>query len=433
MIPEPDHRPSDAKTCIVLGKEVTVLADPRITVRVLIVHNAYQQAGGEDAVVSAEKALLLRAGNEVNQYLRHNNEIKSGGICSDIALGLRTVWSSGARNELHRRLKEWKPDVVHFHNTFPLVSPDAYYARRELGVPVVQTLHNYRLLCAAGAFFRDGQVCEDCLTKNRWQAVRHACYRQSRGASATVVAMLSFHHWCGTWKKLVDRYIALSEFSSAKFVEAGLPPEKIVVKPNFVLPDPGVGDRKRDYAVFVGRLSEEKGLRTLLQAWGRVNSKYALRVIGDRPFFNDLQWEISRSGFWNVHLDGFLPREELLNVLQGAKLLILPSNCYENFPVTIAEAYACGTPVIASRLGAMQEIVHDGRTGLHFVPGDADDLAKKVEWAWAHSGEMLEMGRHARAEYEAKYTAERNYGMLTNVYRQAMQEARKPLKHYDRK
>jgi glycosyltransferase involved in cell wall biosynthesis len=401
-------------------------------VRVLIVHNAYQQAGGEDAVVSAEKALLLRGGNEVNQYLRHNHEIKSGGICSNITLGFRTVWSSSARNELHQLLKEWKPDVVHFHNTFPLISPAAYYACRELGVPVVQTLHNYRLVCAAGAFFREGQVCEDCLTKNRWQAVRHGCYRQSHGASATAVAMLAFHHWYGTWRNLVDRYIALSEFSRAKFVEAGLAAEKIVIKPNFIFPDPGSSGRSRAYAVFLGRLSEEKGLRTLLQAWSRVNPKYALRVIGNGPLFNDLQSEISRSGSSNVHLDGHLSREASLQALHGAKVLILPSHCYENFPMTIAEAYACGTPVIASGLGAMLEIVHHGRTGLHFVPGDADDLAKKIEWAWAHSDDMLEMGRNARAEYEAKYTAERNYKMLMEVYQQAIEEARRPLTSYDR-
>jgi glycosyltransferase involved in cell wall biosynthesis len=402
-------------------------------VRVLIVHNAYQQPGGEDAVVSAEKALLLRAGNEVDQYLRHNDEIKSGDTCSNITLGFRTVWSSGARNELHRLLKVWKPDIVHFHNTFPLISPAAYYACRELGVPVVQTLHNYRLFCVAGTFFRDGQVCEDCLTKNRWQAVRHACYRQSRGASATAAAMLSFHHWYGTWKNLVDRYIALSEFSRAKFVEAGLPAEKMAVKPNFIFPDPGASAGSKAYAVFIGRLSEEKGLRTLLRAWGRVNPEYALRIIGDGPLFKDLQSEISRSGFSNVHLYGRLPREVLLDALKGAKLLILPSNCYENFPMTIAEAYACGTPVIASRLGAMAELVADGRTGLHFFPGNAGDLAKKVEWAWAHSDEMLEMGRNARAEFETKYSAERNYKILGEVYQEAMQEARKPLTSNDRK
>lgn len=392
--------------------------------KIVIVHNAYQQAGGEDAVVSAEKALLLQAGNEVNEYLRHNNEIKSGGTCSNITLGFRTVWSSGAHSELHSLLKAWKPDVVHFHNTFPLISPAAYYACRELGVPVVQTLHNYRLFCAAGAFFRDGQVCEDCLTKNRWQALRHACYRQSRGASAAVVAMLSFHHWYGTWNKLVDRYIALSEFSRAKFVEAGLPEEKIVVKPNFVCAGPGASAELKDYAVFVGRLSEEKGLRTLLQAWSRVNPKCSLRIIGDGPLFSDLQSEIRRLGLWNVHLYGRLPREESLEVMRNAKVLILPSNCYENFPMTIAEAYACGTPVIASRLGAMAEIVDDGRTGLHFTASDADDLARKVEWAWANSDAMLDMGRNARTEYVAKYTAERNYKMLLEVYQQVMEQPR---------
>jgi glycosyltransferase involved in cell wall biosynthesis len=395
--------------------------------KIVIVHNAYQQAGGEDSVVSAEKALLLQAGNEVHEYFRHNNEIGPGGACSNIALGFRTVWSSDSQNELHRLLKACKPDVVHFHNTFPLISPAAYYACRELGVPVVQTLHNYRLFCAAAAFFRDGQVCEECLTKNRWQAVRYACYRQSRGASAAVVAMLSFHHWYGTWKKLVDRYIALSEFSRAKFVEAGLPAEKIVVKPNFVYRAPGAVAESKDYAVFVGRLSEEKGLRTLLQAWSRVNRECALRIIGDGPLFNDLQSEITRSALSNVRLYGRLPREESLEVMQNSKVLILPSNCYENFPMTIAEAYACGTPVIASRLGAMAEIVGDGRTGLHFTPGDADDLARKVEWAWAHSDAMLDMGRNASAEYEAKYTAERNYNVLLDVYRQAIQEAQKPL------
>jgi glycosyltransferase involved in cell wall biosynthesis len=398
--------------------------------KIVIAHNSYQQPGGEDTVVSAEKALLVRAGNEVNQYFRHNNEIKSGGTCSNITLGFRTVWSSGSRNELYRLLKKWKPDIVHFHNTFPLISPAAYYACQEMGVPVVQTLHNYRLFCPAGAFFRDGRVCEDCLAKNRWQAVRHACFRQSRSATSAVVAMLSFHHWYGTWTKLVDCYIALSEFSRAKFIQAGLPAEKLVVKPNFVLPDPGIGVEQRDSAVFVGRLSEEKGLRTLVRAWGRMNPKYPLHVIGDGPLRDDLQSEITRSGSSSVHLNGRLPRDESLKALQGARVLVLPSNCYENFPMTIAEAYACGTPVLASRLGAMQEIVHDGRTGLHFTAGDADDLARKVEWAWAHPDEMREMGINARAEFEAKYTAEKNYEMLIAIYESVINN-RKALSEFD--
>jgi glycosyltransferase involved in cell wall biosynthesis len=390
--------------------------------KIIVVHNAYRQAGGEDAVVSAEKALLFRGGNEVNQYSRHNNEIKSGGPCSSVTLGLRTVWSSESRHELYRLLKKWKPDIVHFHNTFPLISPAAYYACRELGVPVVQTLHNYRIFCPSGNFFRDGRVCEDCLEQSRWHAVRHACVRQSRSATTAAVAMLSVHHWYDTWTKLVDCYIALSEFSRAKFIASGLSAAKLVVKPNFVLPDPGVGSQHRDCAVFVGRLSDEKGLRTLVRAWGRVSPRYALRIIGDGPLFNDLHSEISRLGLSNVHLDGRLPHAESVKVLQSAKILILPSTCYENFPLTIAEAYACGTPVIASRLGAMAEIVNDGCTGLHFAPGDADDLARKVEWAWAHSDELCEMGRNARVEFEAKYTAERNYEMLMAIYESAIND-----------
>jgi glycosyltransferase involved in cell wall biosynthesis len=384
--------------------------------RVLIAHNAYRQPGGEDMVVTAEKDLLLRAGNEVRQYVRHNNEIKPGGICSDIVLGARTVWSSAARGELYRLLRDYRPDIVHFHNTFPLISPAAYYACKDLGVPVVQTLHNYRLFCPAATFFRDGQVCEACLEKTRWQAVRHACFRQSRGATLAVVAMLSLHHQYGTWTNFVDCYIALSEFSRAKFIHAGLPAAKVVVKPNFVFPDPGVGAQSRDYVVFVGRLAEEKGLRTLLQAWGRVNPQIVLRVIGDGPLRNDLQSEITRLGSSNVRLDGHLPREESLKVMQGARVLIMPSNCYENFPMTIAEACACGTPVIASRLGAMQEIVEDGRTGWHFTAGDENDLAQKIEWAWAHPDDARRMGLNARAKFEANYTAESNYEMLIAIY-----------------
>ncbi len=396
------------------------IEEPQRSFKIVIVHNAYRQPGGEDTVVRAENALLLQAGNEVLEYFRHNNEIQSEGICTNIVLGARTVWSSDSRNNLYRLLKDSKPDIVHFHNTFPLISPAAYYACRDLGVPIVQTLHNYRLFCSAGAFFRDGKVCEDCLDKNHWQAVRHACFRQSRSATSAVATMLAFHHWRGTWTKLVDCYIALSGFSRAKFIAAGLPAAKIVVKPNFVLPDPGVGAESRNYAVFIGRLSEEKGLRTLLQAWDRVNPEYVLRVIGDGPLFADLQSQISHSGSSNIRLEGHLPREQSLSRLQGARFLILPSNCYENFPMTVAEAYACGTPVIASRLGAMEEIVDDGRTGLHFTPGDADDLAAKVRWAWTNPDVMRRMGGNARADFEAKYTAGKNYEMLTAIYESVM-------------
>jgi glycosyltransferase involved in cell wall biosynthesis len=239
--------------------------------------------------------------------------------------------------------------------------------------------------------------------------------------------MLSLHRWYGTWANLIDRYIALSEFSRGKFVEAGLRPEKIVVKPNFVLPDPQVGSGPREYALFLGRLSEEKGLPTLLQAWTYLDPSLVLRIVGDGPLQAEIRTNVSGANLSNVYLDGRLPRKEALRLVQRAKVLIMPSTCYENFPMSIVEAYACGTPVIASRLGAMQEIVQDGCTGLHFTPRDANDLARKVEWAWAHPEEMREMGRNARAEYEAKYTADHNYKMLRDIYQQVIQGAQKSM------
>jgi len=396
-------------------------------VKILLLHNYYQQSGGEDAVVEQEKALLESKGHQV-RLLTVSNDVISN-IPSRAKAALSTIYSRGSRVQVEKEIRSFHPEIVHIHNLFPLLSPSVYYACKAAGVPVVQTLHNFRLICPNALLFRDGKLCEDCLEKSRWQAVRHACYRQSRSASSAVAAMLSFHHWYGTWKNLVNCYIALSEFSRAKFIEAGLPPEKIVMKPNFVLPDPGFGPGSREYAVFLGRLSEEKGLRTLLQAWAHVNRNCPLRVIGEGPLLNEIRSEISRSALSHVRLDGRLSRQESLMALQGARIFILPSNCYENFPMTIAEAYACGTPVLASRLGAMQEIVRGGCTGLHFTPGDAEDLAKKVEWAWAHPEEMRAMGRNARTEYELKYSAERNYNLLLAIYHQAIHRVNRLAGH----
>jgi glycosyltransferase involved in cell wall biosynthesis len=392
-------------------------------VNILIVHNFYQQAGGEDEVFRAECELLRSRGHCVAEYVKNNNEIRTNGANapSSIALAMRAVWSSPAYHELRALLERVKADVVHFHNTFPLMSSAVYSACREVGVPVVQTLHNFRLLCPNALLLRDGRICEDCVGKGiPWPAVLHRCYRDSRPASAAIAAMLTTHRVLGTWQGKVDLYIALSEFSRAKFVNAGLLGTKIVVKPNFVFPDPRAGSRSREDAVFLGRLSEEKGLRTLLHAWTRIGANQTLRVVGNGPLLDTLRMETRRLGLSNVRVEGRLSHEESLAILRGARVLIVPSDCYENFPMAIAEAYACGTPVIASRLGSIQELVHDGLTGLHVNPGDPEDLAKKIEWAWAHPEEMRRMGENARAEYEAKYTSERNYALLMRIYERVL-------------
>lgn len=397
--------------------------------RILIVHNHYQHAGGEDEVFRAEGELLRAAGHEVITYTRTNHEIALNGFVSRARVAAGTVWSRDSYRALRELIARKKPDVAHFHNTLPLISPSAYYACRDAGVPVVQTLHNYRLVCPAATFFRDGAVCEDCLGKAVPRpGVRHGCYRGSRAATAAVAAMLGAHRALGTWRDKVDVYIALSEFVRQKLVAAGLPAEKVVVKPNFVHPHPRSFRSAQaappfgpaEYALFVGRFWPEKGVRTLLAAWKRL-ADIPLNLIGDGP--EHVEMKTLAATVDTIRFRGWLPRDRTLTALKRARFLVFPSEWYECFPMTILEAFACGVPVIASRLGAMAEIVADGRTGLHFTAGDAADLAAKVEWAWTHPHEMEAMGRAARAEFEAKYTAARNYEMLMHIYERAVAAA----------
>jgi len=383
--------------------------------KVLLVHNRYQHSGGEDTVFAAEAELLTRAGHEVIQYVRQNDEIADARWLGRVRLAASTLWARDSYRAVRDLVQREHPDVAHFHNTFPLVSPAAYYACHKAGVPVVQTLHNYRLLCPAATFVRNGKPCELCIRRRvPWPGVLYRCYRESRAASAAVAAMLTFHHWRRTWTDQVDSYIALTEFSRRKFLEGSLPADRVVVKPNFVHPDPGGRLGAGSYALFVGRLSAEKGLATLAQAWKRLTDPIPLVVAGDGP--ERARLEAAVRGVGAVRFLGRLSREDVMAALHKATFVVFPTECYENFPLTVAEAFACGVPVIASRLGATAEIVVDGRTGLSFTPGDPDDLAAKVTWAWTRPDEMGAMGHAARAEYKAKYTPERNYRMLMEIY-----------------
>jgi glycosyltransferase involved in cell wall biosynthesis len=392
--------------------------------KILLVHNSYQQPGGEDVVFEQERQMLERAGHQVSVYIRHNDEIKGYGLWRKAGLALQTVWAPDGYRAVRALLKRAKPDVAHFHNTFPLISPAAYYACREASVPVVQTLHNYRLSCPAATFFRDGKVCEECVEHSLWRGVRHGCYRNSSVVTATVALMLTVHRSLGTWTNLVNCYIALSAFSRRMLVEGGLPAENIFVKSNFVSPDPGARVGDGEYAVFVGRLFPEKRVDTVLRAWELLRNRIPLVIVGSGPQRTRLENDAAKHCLSSVRFLGQLDRKQTLAAIKGARFLIFSSEWFENFPVTIAEAFACRTPVICSRLGAMEEIVADGRTGLHFTPGDAQDLAQKIEWAWDHPEQMTEMGRQARKEYEDKYTAEKNYPVLMEIYQHAVAGAR---------
>lgn len=379
--------------------------------KVLVVHNRYQLAGGEDAVVDAEVALLKDRGVDVRSYERHNDDIQRMGRG---AAALQALWSKQTVRDLSALMGQWRPDVIHVHNTLSLVSPSIYWVADKWKVPVVQTLHNFRLLCPQGMLLRDEHVCERCVGKPvAWPAVVHGCYRESALQSAVLAGLVAAHRGMGTYSKKVARFIALNEFCKAKFVEGGLPADKLVVKPNFVdlsVPDVAVS---RVGGVFVGRLSHEKGVATLVQA-KLAAADMPVKVIGSGPMESEV-----RAAFGSDAL-GFLRLPDIVQQMRSAAFLVLPSICYENFPRTIVEAFACGLPVIASRMGSMAELVKDQETGLLFNPGDAQDLIRKVQWAQAHPEEMSQMGRNARYQYEQEFNADVNFDRLMAIYQEAM-------------
>lgn len=378
--------------------------------KILFVHNAYQNFGGEDAVVNAEISLLRSHGHVVELYKRHNDELRDLPAAS---AAVTAIWSRRAVDDINAICETLQPDVIHVHNTFPLVSPSIYWTAARNRIPVIQTLHNFRLLCPQGTFLRNGTICEDCLGKVPWRAIVRKCYRGSALQSAVLVSMLGVHRAAGTYRNKVTRYIALSDFLRDHFIEGGLPAEQIRVKPNFVeseiLPDWSC----RHGGLLVGRLSNEKGIDTLLEAV-QASTNVDIDVIGGGPY------EAAVAKQFGKRYLGFLPRKDIMERMRSASFLIVPSIGYEQLPTTILEAFSCGVPVIASRLGALIDIVNDGVTGLLFDPGNAADLAAKMAWATAHPEEMQRMGRAARAEYEAKYTPSINYQMLMEIYEDAI-------------
>jgi len=391
--------------------------------KICLVHNFYLQPGGEDQVFAAESSMLEKHGNQVLSYTVNNDRIKE---LNYLKLACSTLWNKTIANELREVIRKVRPDIIHFHNTFPLISPAAYYAAKAEGVPVVQTLHNYRLLCPNALFFRDGHVCEDCMGKFvPWPGILHACYRESRAATGVTAGMLSVHRVLRTYSRMVDVYIALTDFAQQKFIQGGLPAEKIAVKSNFIDPDPGIGDGQGGYALFVGRLSQEKGVNTLLAAWEKIGGKIPLKIMGDGPLASQVARASQRIPA--IEWLGHKPRQSVLGLMKDAAVLIFPTVWYEGFPATIVEAYSVGLPVITSNLGGMSSIIEHRRTGMHFRSGDPDDLATQVDWILTHPAELALMRKEARAEYKAKYTAGRNYKILMDIYKTAIEPSVRQL------
>lgn len=381
--------------------------------RILSLHNRYVIRGGEDESREAEEKLLREMGHEVSTYEEDNKTIES---LHSLEVLKRTLWSQPSYEIVRKRLKHSPHDIVHIQNFFPLISPSAHYAAQSMGVPVVQTLRNYRLICPNGLFFRDGQVCEDCMGLSiPYPGVMHRCYRDNLTASAGVTAMVSMHRLLRTWQHQVTLFIALTDFAREKFIQGGFPADKIVVKPNFVHPDPGLGSGSGKYALYVGRLSVEKGLDTLLQAWNHLSTDFPLKIIGEGPLIDLVKTHQSNQVEWL----GRRSLSEVYQLMGEATMLIFPSNWYETFGRVAVEAFAKGTPVIGAKIGAIAELIDHGRTGRHFSPGDPADLAAQVDWMLTHPAQVQTMRKAARAEFEQRYTAKTNYAQLLDIYHRA--------------
>jgi len=375
--------------------------------KIVQAHNFYRFSGGEDTVVSNEKKLLESNGNEVFSFFKNNKDIDQFSARKKLLLLKNSAWSKSTFIKFDAFLKRTQPDVCHVHNFLPLLSPSVYDACIKNNVPIVQTLHNYRLICSNGLLLRNGLVCEDCLGKSPMGAVTKKCYRNSMLQTYAVANMLKQNNKNNTWSTKVDRYICLTEFAKQKFVTHGLPEEKLIVKPNFVEERNFEGE-KENYYVFVGRLEKEKGVDLLIRIAPKLN--ITLKIIGEGSFASNLKQ------CKNVELIGKKSHKETLNYIQKAKALIFPSIWYEGMPMTILEAFSLKTPVIASNIGAMQSIITDKKNGFLFKINSETTLLEALKFIIENEKEAEKISNFAYQEFKNKYSKQSNYKILSSIY-----------------
>ena len=383
--------------------------------RILFLHNRYIYRGGEDESREQEIAMLRARGEEVLDYVLDNAEIKTENL---VTVGIRSIWNAKEADRVKDLIRSNKPDLVKVDNFFPLLSPSVFAAAKAMGVPTALSVRNYRLICPSANLFREGHVCTTCIgSKVALAAIQHRCYRQSYLQSAAVVASNAYAHLRGTWTHSVDCYIAVSSFVKQQLIEGGFPEDKILVKPNFIS-DSGVGDGSGGYGLYVGRLTEEKGVRSLLKAWTDVPQSVSLKIIGDGP----LEGVVRQASDADPRIEslGRKSLSEVCEYLGKAAFLVFPSEWYEPFGRTIVEAYSKGTPVIAALTPPMKAMVEHDVTGLLYKPGDSKDLASSVSILMASSERLNLMRAQARAKYLAVYTEDQNYRQLMDIFHQCI-------------
>lgn len=385
--------------------------------KVLIVHNYYQIPGGEDTVVSNEKKLLENHGHVVLLYTRRNSELKTFSKLQKLLLPFSTVFNLRTYREVKALIQRENIDIVHVHNTLNLVSPSVYYAAFHCHVPVVQTVHNFRLLCPGATFFRDGRTCEDCVSHGLYCAVKHKCYRGSAVQTLACVLSTRIHRFFRTYEKL--NYICLTEFNREKLLQLKqIKAERVFIKPNFVEEAKEIipYEERKNRFVYVGRLEEIKGIDVLLKAWKLLGEDAPeLFLCGKGPLEDWCRAFITENHLEKVKQLGFVPNERVREIIGESKALILPTQVYEGFPMTIAEAYACGTPVVGSDLGNTGSLIEEGKSGWKFRADSAEELAKAVKKAEKPFGGL-------DAEFITKYSAEQNYKILFQIYQKVVHD-----------
>jgi glycosyltransferase involved in cell wall biosynthesis len=391
--------------------------------RVLLVHCFYRSSApsGEDSVYRNEKKLLEENGHEVISYEKFNDDLDNNSSWKKLAAGAEFVWSPKAFHEITAIIKMHKPDLAHFHNIFPQISSSAYAACKKLGVPVVQTLHNFRYICPAGLLQRNNKPCEKCIEGSLVSSLIHRCYRDSFMATLPMATMIYFNRITGNFSNNVDRYIALTEFGKTRFVLGGLPQNKISIKPNFINDMGNAASEAGDYVLYVGRLTQEKGVITLIEAC-KQTKHIPLKILGDGELRAQLESTCIQFDL-NVEFLGYQNKETVMSMLQNSRFLVLPSECYEGFPVTVAEAYSCGKPVLASKIGSLDEIIIENITGRKFTFGSANSLADCMQLMWSDAEGLQKMSKNTRTAFEEKYNPKVNLQQLLEIYNDVINES----------
>ena len=395
--------------------------------KILLVHEYYRSSSpsGEDKVFERELVLLKQKGIDVETLIFRNDNIGTPSGPSVLQAAIFTPWSPFGKTLVKGAIERFRPDIVHFHNTFPVISQSALVQAKRMGVATVQTFHNFRSFCAQPMLMRAGGICEKCLGHYPWPALKHRCYRGSLAATLPLFLNIVIHRWLGTWQKRVDRFIVLSDFNRGKFIKSGFPADKIRVKPNFFTTSfANIPEKSLDEWVFIGRLGTEKGVQFIPDVWHRLGDKApVLHLLGDGPEREALQERIGYLGLNDkIIMHGHCSSNQVNDILAKASLLVFPSICYETFGLAIGEAYAAGVPVAASKIGTPAFIVRDRVTGIHFQPGDIDDMVRQLSFL-RENPEMLQvMSVNARKEYEDNYTSDINYEIIMNIYQEALVE-----------